>query len=63
MRRLVFLIVAAAALLIACLFNCALYDALIGDFFCVVIGLLLALAAHPGAMANTLAPTPTTASS
>ena len=52
-----------AALLIACLFNCALYDALIGDFFCVVIGLLLALAAHPGAMASMLAPAPATASS
>ncbi len=35
------------ALVLACLFNCALYDALIGDFFCVLIGLLLALAAHP----------------
>ena len=35
------------AMLLACLFNCALYDALIGDFFCVIVGLLLALAAHP----------------
>lgn len=33
---------AIAALAIACLFNSTLYDALIGDFFCVVIGLLLA---------------------
>ncbi len=28
---------------VACLFNCALYDALIGDFFCVTLGLLMAL--------------------
>ena len=32
-----------AALAIACLFNSSIYDAQIGDFFCVVIGLLLAL--------------------
>lgn len=31
------------ALAVACLFNSSLYDALIGDFFCVVIGLLMAL--------------------
>jgi len=31
------------ALAIACLFNASIYDALIGDFFCVVLGLLLAL--------------------
>ncbi|MEO7160050.1 MAG: O-antigen ligase family protein [Polaromonas sp.] len=31
------------ALAIACLFNSSLYDALIGDFFCILIGLLLAL--------------------
>ena len=30
---------------IACLFNCALFDALIGDYFCVTIALLLALGA------------------
>jgi O-antigen ligase len=30
-------------LAIACAFNASLYDALIGDFFCVLIGLLLAL--------------------
>jgi O-antigen ligase len=30
-------------LAIACLFNATLYDALIGDFFCVLLGLLLAL--------------------
>ena len=32
-----------AAMVIACLFNSALYDDLMGDFFCVLIGLLLAL--------------------
>ena len=32
-----------AALMVACLFNSSLYDALIGDFFCVTLGLLLAL--------------------
>ena len=31
------------ALSIACLFNASIYDAQIGDFFCVVLGLLLAL--------------------
>lgn len=31
------------ALAIACLFNSSIYDALIGDFFCVLLGLLLAL--------------------
>lgn len=31
------------ALAIACLFNSSIYDALIGDFFCILIGLLLAL--------------------
>lgn len=31
------------ALAVACLFNSSLYDALIGDFFCVTLGLLLAL--------------------
>ena len=35
------------ALAIACLFNSSLYDAQIGDFFCVVLGLLLALGLHP----------------
>ncbi|MFS2034153.1 O-antigen ligase family protein [Polaromonas sp. CT11-55] len=34
---------AMLALAVACLFNSTLYDGLIGDFFCVVIGLLLAL--------------------
>jgi len=31
------------ALMLACLFNCTLYDALIGDFFCITLALLLAL--------------------
>ncbi len=35
------------ALAVACLFNSSLYDAQIGDFFCVVLGLLLALGLHP----------------
>ncbi len=35
-----------AALTIACLFNSIIYDALIGDFFCVTLGLLLALGSH-----------------
>ena len=34
-----------AVFAIACLFNCALYDALIGDYFCFTIALLLALGA------------------
>jgi O-antigen ligase len=32
-----------SALAVACLFNSSLYDDLIGDFFCVVLGLLLAM--------------------
>lgn len=35
-----------AALALACLFNSVLYDALIGDFFCVALGLLLAWRGH-----------------
>jgi O-antigen ligase len=35
-----------AALAVACLFNSSVYDALIGDFFCVALGLMLALVAH-----------------
>lgn len=34
---------ALLALAVACLFNSTLYDGLIGDFFCILIGLLLAL--------------------
>lgn len=37
---------ALAAFMVACLFNSSLYDALIGDFFCVILGLLLALGAY-----------------
>lgn len=32
-----------AALIIACLFNSAIFDDLIGDYFCIVLGLLMAL--------------------
>jgi O-antigen ligase len=32
-----------SALAVSCLFNSALYDDLIGDFFCVLLGLLLAM--------------------
>ena len=34
---------ALAGLAVACLFNASLYDAQVGDFFCVLLGLLLAL--------------------
>ena len=37
---------AVAALAVACLFNSSLYDAHIGDFFCILLGLLLALGRH-----------------
>jgi len=37
-----------AALAIACLFNSTLYDGLIGDYFCTVVGLLLALGIRCG---------------
>jgi O-antigen ligase len=37
---------ALAALAVACLFNSSIYDALIGDFFCITLGLLLALGVH-----------------
>jgi O-antigen ligase len=46
---------ALLALAIACLFNSSIYDALIGDFFCVLIGLLLALGLHRNA-GPTIAP-------
>lgn len=35
-----------AALAISCLFNSSIYDATIGDFFCVSLGLLMALGFH-----------------
>ena len=42
-----------AALATACLFNSSIYDALIGDFLCVALGLMLALiAAKPNPSAN-----------
>ncbi len=44
---------ALAALMVACLFNSSLYDALIGDFFCVTLGLLLALGAYREAAVDT----------
>ena len=37
---------ALLALAVACLFNSSIYDAQIGDFFCVVLGLLMALGLH-----------------
>lgn len=40
------------ALGVACLFNSSVYDALIGDFFCIALGVLLALAAHPAQPAS-----------
>ena len=49
---------ALLALAVACLFNASLYDAQIGDFFCVLLGLLLALGLsdkRPQAIAATLA--------
>ena len=46
-----------AALAVACLFNSSIYDALIGDFFCVALGLLLALGLTPNTSTGpTLAP-------
>ena len=38
---------ALLALVVACLFNASIYDAQIGDFFCVLIGLMLALGLNP----------------
>lgn len=46
------------ALALTCLFNSALYDALIGDFFCVALGLLLALARSDATAARALASSP-----
>ncbi len=47
------------ALGLACLFNCALYDALIGDFFCIALALVLALRADATPLAA-VAPSPQT---
>lgn len=43
----------ASAMAVACLFNSALYDDLMGDFFCVSLGLMLALGARNTHSANT----------
>jgi O-antigen ligase len=40
---------ALLATVIACLFNCALYDALIGDYLCVTLALCLAAGLKPDA--------------
>ena len=37
---------AVLALAVACLFNSSIYDAQIGDFFCILLGLLLAFGRH-----------------
>ncbi|MBI2770849.1 MAG: O-antigen ligase family protein [Burkholderiales bacterium] len=36
-----------ALLAVACLFNSTLYDALIGDYFCILLGVLFALGLYP----------------
>lgn len=41
-----------AALAVACFFNSPIYDALIGDFFCVALGLMLALVMHTSTSAS-----------
>lgn len=43
------------AIAIACLFNSALYDDLMGDFLCVILGLLMALGTRSMANCNPLA--------
>ncbi|MGE0332755.1 MAG: O-antigen ligase family protein [Ramlibacter sp.] len=48
-----------AVMAIACLFNSSLFDALIGEYFCIVIGLMLALGLQPSAPVQ---PAPVTAS-
>jgi len=35
-----------AMLAVVCMFNAILFDAFVGDYFCVLIGLLLALGVH-----------------
>jgi O-antigen ligase len=49
---------ALLALALACLFNSSIYDALIGDFFCVLIGLLLALGLAKTASEAVVTPQP-----
>ena len=46
---------ALEALAVACLFNASIYDAQIGDFFCILLGLLLALG-RQGTLADYAAP-------
>lgn len=43
-----------AAMAVACLFNSALYDDLIGDYFCVALGLLMAYGLRSSSAANPL---------
>jgi O-antigen ligase len=43
-----------AAMAVACLFNSALYDDLIGDYFCVVLGLLMAYGLRSSPAVNPL---------
>jgi O-antigen ligase len=50
-----------AALILACLFNCALYDALIGDFFCIALALLAAFRAEASPLASAAPLPPTSA--
>jgi len=47
-----------AATAVACLFNSALYDDLMGDFFCVALGLLMALGTRSMIAAQQQAPLP-----
>lgn len=42
------------AMAVACLFNSALYDDLIGDYFCVVLGLLMAYGLRNPSVANSI---------
>jgi O-antigen ligase len=55
-QRATLAVVAATA--VACLFNSALYDDLMGDFFCVALGLLMALGTRSMAAAQQQAPLP-----
>lgn len=55
-QRATLAVVAATA--VACLFNSALYDDLMGDFFCVALGLLMALGTRSMAGAQQQAPYP-----
>lgn len=48
-----------AALTVACFFNSPIYDALIGDFFCVALGLMLALVMHTPTSASGARVSPT----